>query len=58
MLWNFEKLVLPKVAAGVKIESDVAKEFLEDAIAKDIMGRYARGEEIDADVKDQIALAK
>lgn len=43
---------------GMNNRKWVAKEFLEDAIAKDIMGRYARGEEIDADVKDQIALAK
>lgn len=41
---------------GMSNRKWVAKEFLEDAIAKDIMGRYARGEEIDSKVKDQLAL--
>lgn len=36
----------------------MAREALEDAIAKDILGRYSRGEDLDADVKDKIALKK
>lgn len=36
----------------------VAREALEDAIAKDIMGRFARGEELDPKVQEQIALGK
>lgn len=43
---------------GMSNRKWVAREFLEDAIAKDIMGRYARGEEIDDKIKDQIALKK
>ena len=34
----------------------VAQEFLEDVIAKDIMGRFARGEELDPQVKNQVAV--
>lgn len=43
---------------GMTNKKYVAREALEDAIAKDILGRFSRGEQLDADVRDKIALGK
>lgn len=43
---------------GMNNTKFVAREALEDAIAKDIMGRFSRGEELDPKVKEQLAINK